>query len=100
MSTKDKKIISPEAVQLKMLYRDSLDTITKARYLDKLKIIDGKDPYEINKAEWNKTDIESWLDICYPDIVNYLVYCQSAYTLAELKAYKSLQAYNYFISIL
>lgn len=37
MSTTDKKMISPEAVQLKVLYRDSLDTITKARYLDKLK---------------------------------------------------------------
>lgn len=42
-------------------------------------------------------NIESWPDLCYPDIVNYVVYCQSAYTLAELKAYKSLQAYNYYI---
>jgi hypothetical protein len=37
-------------------------------------------------------------EVTYPDIVNYLVYTQSAYTLAELKAYKSLQGYNYFIS--
>jgi hypothetical protein len=31
----------------KISYRDSLDTITKARYVDKLKEIDGKDPYEM-----------------------------------------------------
>jgi E3 ubiquitin-protein ligase DOA10 len=35
----------------KISYRDSLDTITKARYVDKLKEIDGKDPYEMEKAE-------------------------------------------------
>lgn len=98
MSTKEKKIVSLAAEKLNVLYRDTLDTITKARYLDKLKIIDGKDPYEVNKGEWKKTDIEKWPDLCYPDIVNYLVCSQSVYTLDQLKAYKSLQAYNYFIS--
>lgn len=98
MSTKEKKIVSLAAEKLNVLYRDTLDTITKARYLDKLKIIDGKDPYEVDKGEWKKTDIEKWPDLCYPDIVNYLVCSQSVYTLDQLKAYKSLQAYNYFIS--
>lgn len=37
----------------KISYRDSLDTITKARYVNKLKEIDGKDPYEMGKAEWS-----------------------------------------------
>jgi hypothetical protein len=77
-------------------YRDGLDTITKARYVDKLKAIDGEDPYEVEKSEWS-TDMTSWPEVTYPDIVNYLVYTQSAYTLAELKAYKSLQAYTYFV---
>ena len=81
----------------KISYRDSLDTITKARYVDKLKEIDGKDPYEMEKAEWS-ADMSEWPEVTYPDIVNYLVYTQSAYTLAELKAYKSLKGYNYFIS--
>ena len=36
----------------KISYRDSLDTITKSIYVDKLKEIDGKDPYEMEKAEW------------------------------------------------
>jgi hypothetical protein len=76
MSTKEKKIVSLAAEKLNVLYRDTLDTITKARYLDKLKIIDGEDPYEVNKGEWKKTDIEKWPDLCYPDIVNYLVCSQ------------------------
>jgi hypothetical protein len=41
MSTKEKKIVSLAAEKLNVLYIDTLDTITKARYLDKLKIIDG-----------------------------------------------------------
>jgi hypothetical protein len=40
MSTKEKKIVSLAAEKLNVLYRDTLDTITKARYLDKLKIIE------------------------------------------------------------
>jgi hypothetical protein len=64
----------------KISYRDSLDTITKARYVDKLKEIDGKDPYEMEKAEWS-ADMSEWPEVTYPDIVNYLVYTQSAYTL-------------------
>lgn len=93
----DKKIVAPPAEMVKKMYRDTLDVMTKARYLDKLKIIDNKDPYEVDKAEWS-SDMSKWPEVCYPDIVNYLVYSQSAYTLVELKAYKSLQSYNYFIS--
>jgi hypothetical protein len=39
-------------------------------------------------------DVSQWPEVSYPDIVNYLVNTKSA----ELKAYKSLQSYNYFIS--
>ena len=42
--------------------------------------------------------VSEWPEVTYSDIVNYLVYTQSAYTLAELKGYRSLQGYNYFIS--
>nr|XP_022307471.1 uncharacterized protein LOC111113467 [Crassostrea virginica] len=98
MSTKDKRensrISDPKA---KVRYRDTLETITRARYMEKLRPIDDKDPYEMEKSEWT-TDMMNWPEVTYPDIVNYLVYTQSAYTLAELKAYKSLQAYNYFVS--
>jgi len=54
--------------------------------MDKLKEIDGNDPYEMENTEWS-ADMSEWPAVTYPDIVNYLVYTQSAYTLAELKAY-------------
>ncbi|CAC5403234.1 unnamed protein product [Mytilus coruscus] len=91
------KIIKSTDAKVKEIYRDGLDTITKARYLDKLKGIGDKDPYEMQKSEFS-ADMAHWPEVTYPDIVNYLVYTQSAYTLNELKAYKSLQGYNYFIS--
>ena len=53
----------------KISYRDSLDTITKSIYVDKLIEIDGKDPYEMEKAEWS-TDMSEWPEVTYPDIVN------------------------------
>ncbi|XP_014679849.1 PREDICTED: uncharacterized protein LOC106819776 [Priapulus caudatus] len=81
----------------KNIYRETLDSVCKARYLNKLKVIAGIDPYEIEKGDWSK-DISEWPEVTYPDIVNYLVFNQSAYTLQELKAYKSLESYNYFVS--
>lgn len=50
----------------------------------------------MGKADWS-SNMSEWPDVTYPDIVNYLVYTQSAYSLAELKAYKSLQAYSHFV---
>ncbi|KAL3861378.1 hypothetical protein ACJMK2_007414 [Sinanodonta woodiana] len=78
-------------------YVDTLAPIRKARYIDKIRLIDNKDPYEIAKAEWS-TDVNKCSDIQYPDIVNYLVNTQSAHTLSDMKAYKSLESYNYFVS--
>jgi len=37
-------------------------------------------------------------EVTYPDIFNFLVLTKSPYTLDEFKAYKSLEAYNFFAS--
>ena len=78
-------------------YKDRLDAVCRARYLQKLKDIGDKDPYEMRNDEWS-TDVNLYPAITYPDIVNYLVNSCSAYSLEELKGYKSLEAYNYFVS--
>ena len=80
----------------KLKYAESLDSATSSRYQDKLRLINGEDPYETPKKDWN-FDPNSLPAIAYPDIVNYCVYSQSAYTLNDLKGYKSIEAYNHFI---
>ena len=39
---------------VKLSYLDSLDSVTKARYLDKLSIIDKTDPYTVEKRKWSQ----------------------------------------------
>ena len=75
-------------------YKDSLDPACLACYNEKLKFCNNIDLYSIDKSCWSGNDE----DITYPDIVNYLISSQSPYTLDDLKSYKSLESYNYFVS--
>lgn len=85
-----------EAVKQKPKYVDTLEQAVRTRYLEKVNLV-GRDPYEIPASDWSY-DVSLLPDVTYPDIVNYLVFQQSAYTVQQLKAYKSLEAYNYFVS--
>ena len=49
-------------------YREGLEPSVKARYLEKLAIIGGEDPYELGILS---TDEKLLPAITYPDIVNY-----------------------------
>ena len=78
----------------------SMTKEVKKRYLEKIFNIDCNDPYFMLKdpsIEWSN-NLDLVLDVTYPDIFNYLVLTKSAYTLQEFKAYKSLEAYNFFVS--
>lgn len=66
------------------------------RYKEKISLI-GVDPYQIDPIALSK-DPSLLPAVTYPDIYNYLVHTVSAYTSQELKAFKSLESYNYFIS--
>ena len=86
-----------------MDYILSLDNTSRARYLEKIKVINNKCPYTIEKSIFKSIkkecdSVSSWPELTYPDFVNYLIHTTSAFTLNELKAYKSLESYNYFIS--
>lgn len=75
-------------------YRDGLPENEKYRYVEKLALIDGRDPYDI--SVWSSD--ESLLPaVTYRDIINYLVFSPSPYTAEDLRCYKGLEAYNQFV---
>lgn len=82
-------------------YALDLGETERQRYVRKLTVDDKKsknvlpDPYVL--TGW-VDDVKKWPPVQYPDIVNYLVYSKSSFTLDSFKAYKSLEAYNYFAS--
>ncbi|WAR08655.1 hypothetical protein MAR_018613, partial [Mya arenaria] len=69
----------------------TLEPVVSARYGEKLKLIAGTDPYTL--PTWSP-DVKSLPAVTYPDIVNFLVYSPSAYTLDDLNCYKGLEANN------
>ena len=77
-------------------YLNALDYVVQKRYLTKLKI-DGctLDPYAIEESLWSE-DMSNWPDLQFGDIYRYFINTEGCYTKEKLKAYKSLEAYNYF----
>ena len=49
-----------------------------------------------------KTEFDYGMDllpkVVYPDIVNYLLFAPSPYTAEQLKCFKAMDSYNYFLS--
>lgn len=78
-------------------YRRKLDKVSRQRYEDKLRMISEIDPYTIERSAWTD-DVSKWADVSRYDIVDYLVYSNSPYTMEELRSLKSLDAYNQFVS--
>ena len=80
---------------VKPLYRETLDPIAKERYRQKMELMGNIDPYEVSSG-W-LSDMDTLSDVTYPDIVNYLVNGVSYKTFDQMKAFKSLEAYNQFV---
>lgn len=78
-------------------YIDGLQKEVRERYEVKVSLIGGIDPYDIGKVKLT-SNVQCLPDITYIDILNYLVNTKSAYTLNDLKSYKSLEAYNQFVN--
>ena len=80
-------------------YYKKLSDDDKKQYKKKLTLSNGKlvpDPYSI-KNGWND-DVSKLPDVGWPDIYTYLIETPSEFTKDKLKAYKSLEAYNFFVS--
>lgn len=69
----------------------SLDKIHAERYLEKIECIGNEDPYCMSDFSNKIADLPP---VLYPDIVNYLVFTRSAFSMEQLKAYKGLESYK------
>ena len=79
-------------------YYQQLPESARKRYAEKLDMIGFScDPYVKHSShQWSKASTK-WPEIEYPDVYNYLVNTPSPYTKEEMKAYKSLEGYKYFV---
>lgn len=57
--------------------------------------INNVDPFTLKVEDLDYT-VHGIPPVTYPDIFSYLVLTHSFYTLQQMKAYKSLDAYKYF----
>lgn len=80
-------------------YFSCLSEAEKLRYRAKLCIsgVDYGDPYCVDAAFWTSTS-RWWPPITLVNITVYLLFTPSRFTADTLQAYKSLEAYNYFVS--
>ena len=91
MSTVASASASPESS-----YYNQLDQEGKARYKDKLNLVElNEDPYLLSPDCW-ATDRALWPSVEFPDICVYLINSPSPHTKESLKAYKSSEAWAYF----
>ena len=80
-------------------YSSSLNSDNRKIYEEKLITADSTvlpDLYALVE-NW-KDNVKLLPDITWVDIYNYLLYTPSLYTNENLKAYKFLEAYNFFVS--
>ena len=77
------------------------------RYVKKLQCLCGRvgesnmltlktlDPYQFPSTEWID-DVLLWPPVDFPSLYTYFIDAPGGYTREKLKAYKSLEAYNYY----
>ena len=88
--SKKVKFVEPDAS-----YVNTLLGSAKTRYQDKIKI--AKDPYSIPPGDWSEDD--SLLpNVSDEDLVEYLLFRTSFYTMTQYKAVKQLGASNQLTS--
>lgn len=79
----------------KNYYQSLEDEDVQKRYMEKVRMCCGLDPYCIPRNEWSR-DPANCPKVTYFDLAGYLVNAKSSFTLESFKAHKSLNAYKYF----
>lgn len=82
-------------------YFKSLRVEDQQRYLAKLKpsgAVHLPDPYDTRNSHLFSDDKLLYPSVSWPELHDYLVNTPGKFTRERLKSYKSLEAYNYFLS--
>ena len=86
-----------------MAYLDSLSAPEKRRYREKLQVIYNSndraalvDLYTIEDEKW-KDDVSLWPPVEFGEIYTYQIDTPGQFTREKMKAYKSLDAFNYYL---
>lgn len=80
-------------------YLSALENIDKQKYKGKLTLKNGTilpDPYALVDSSW-KDDMKLLPNIQWGDLYMYLINTPSEYTHESFKAFKSMEAYNFFV---
>ena len=75
-------------------YGENLPPVAKRRYMEKLKLILGIDPFCLSSVEHQSSVLPP---VDASDIVSYLVLQTSFVTAKQFKAHKSMEGYNQFV---
>jgi hypothetical protein len=80
-------------------YYCGLDKKSQERYVEKLTVngAELQDPYSESFQGWEKKTT-NWPTVEYGDIWQYLIDTPGKHTKSKMKAYKSLDGYNFFLS--
>ena len=78
-------------------YAKCLSVNHRKRHIEKISKINFIDPYDMKKTEFDY-GMHLLPKEVYPDIVNYLLFAPSPYTAEQLKCFKAMDSYNYFLS--
>ena len=81
-------------------------SVEKERYIRKLKCLNCgpgvdkyEDPYKIKEEFWID-DVSKWPPVEFPALYMYFIESPGGNTREKLKAYKSLEAYNYYARLI
>ena len=77
---------------------EQLDCSGKTRYKEKLHMLQLRsDSYLLDKNSW-LAERSLWPPVEFPDVFVYLINSPCPYTKEALKAYKSTEAWSYFVA--
>ena len=82
-------------------YYSELKGEAKSRYEQKVRMLGRVDPYcslESSTSTSSSVEWYEWPEVMYADIYNFLINTTSYCTHEQLKAFKSLDGYNFFVN--